>query len=59
MEDELKFPQNDFLRTLENINQLNKDGCEERVLCELLLGAGATGNSNTHVENFVEAFVAQ
>ncbi|KAF5308912.1 hypothetical protein FQR65_LT00612 [Abscondita terminalis] len=45
--------------SLNHINKLNEAGCEERVMCELLLGVETSKNSKKYAEELIDAFKKQ
>lgn len=56
-ENEENTSEKKLLATLNDLHRFNTDeGCEERILCELLLSAGASDHAETHVENLLQAF---
>ncbi|KAJ8969392.1 hypothetical protein NQ314_001791 [Rhamnusium bicolor] len=40
-------------------NKLNGNDCEDRVLCELLVSASISKNSEEHIDNLLHAFSEQ
>nr|CAI5827170.1 unnamed protein product [Callosobruchus analis] len=43
--------------SLSYFNKLNEDGCEDKVLCELLVSASLTKNSEENIKNLLDNFV--
>lgn len=48
-----------LVSSLNHLQKFDADVCEERVLCELLLSAGASNDAEKHVENLLQAFTEQ
>lgn len=48
-----------LITSLNKLHDLEADTCDERILCELLLSAGASKDAERHVENLLQAFTAQ
>lgn len=46
-------------KLVSSLNYFNSIGCEDRILCELLLSASATQNAEQHIENLLNTFTEE
>lgn len=58
-ENNMEYSYKQLLSSINYIHKLNSEGCEERVICEMLMGMVSSPNGERHVEHLLKSFTEQ